>query len=76
MVAQTKHEASAGGAAFQMSCSVAVEHLQEPGFSVLVQTQENLEGTPRTVVSLSPDAVLHHGGITDPSRRYPGDTHA
>ncbi|XP_062302585.1 prostaglandin F2 receptor negative regulator [Osmerus eperlanus] len=69
VVARTERVASAGGAVFQMSCSLAVEHLQEPGFSVLVQTQENLEGTPRTVVSLSPDAVLHHGGITDPSRR-------
>ncbi|KAM6945357.1 prostaglandin F2 receptor negative regulator [Aplochiton taeniatus] len=69
VVAKRVREASVGGATFEMSCSVANENLAEPGYSVLIQSKEALDKTAKTVLSLSPDNVLQHGGGTDPSRR-------
>uniref|UniRef100_A0AAZ3NXX4 Ig-like domain-containing protein n=1 Tax=Oncorhynchus tshawytscha TaxID=74940 RepID=A0AAZ3NXX4_ONCTS len=68
-VAQRVREAVAGGATFEMSCTVSHVHLQDPGYSVLVQTQDSVDSATRTVLSLSPDSVLQHGGATDPNRR-------
>ncbi|XP_028972628.2 prostaglandin F2 receptor negative regulator [Esox lucius] len=68
-VAKRVREATAGGATFEMSCTVSQENLQDPGYSVLVQTQEKVDVVPRTVMSLSPDSVLQHGAGTDPKRR-------
>lgn len=59
-----------GGATFEMSCSVATDNLGEAGYSVLIQSQESLPSNVRTIMTLSPDNVLQHGGATDPSRRY------
>lgn len=63
-------EASVGGATFEMSCTVSTENLGEAGYSVLIQSQEGLESNVRTIMTLSPDNVLQHGGATDPNRRY------
>lgn len=63
-------EASVGGATFEMSCSVATENLREAGYSVLIQSQDSLTSPVRTIMTLSPDNVLQHGGATDPNRRY------
>nr|XP_046180910.1 prostaglandin F2 receptor negative regulator-like [Oncorhynchus gorbuscha] len=68
-VAQRVREAVAGGATFEMSCTISLVHLQDPGYSVLVQTQDSVDSATRTVLSLSPDSVLQHGGATDPNRR-------
>lgn len=62
--------ASVGGATFEMSCTVSTENLGEVGYSVLIQSQDSLEGTVKTIMTLSPDNVLQHGGATDPGRRY------
>lgn len=70
VVAKTNREASVGGATFEMSCSVATDNLGEAGYSVLIQSQESLQSNVRTIMTLSPDNVLQHGGATDPSRRY------
>ncbi|XP_037617882.1 prostaglandin F2 receptor negative regulator [Sebastes umbrosus] len=69
VVAQRTREASVGGATFEMSCTVATENLGEAGYSVLIQSQESLEDPVKTIISLSPDHVLQHGGATDPNRR-------
>ncbi|XP_034073231.1 prostaglandin F2 receptor negative regulator [Gymnodraco acuticeps] len=69
VVAKRLREASVGGATFEMSCAVATENLGEAGYSVLVQSQDSLEGAVRTIMTLSPDNVLQHGGATDPNRR-------
>ncbi|XP_034006966.1 prostaglandin F2 receptor negative regulator [Trematomus bernacchii] len=69
VVAKRLREASVGGATFEMSCAVATENLGEAGYSVLVQSQDSLEGNVRTIMTLSPDNVLQHGGATDPNRR-------
>ncbi|KAM3843057.1 prostaglandin F2 receptor negative regulator-like [Diretmus argenteus] len=68
VVAKRVREASVGGATFEMSCVVANENLGEAGYSVLVQSQDSLEGSVRTIMTLSPDSVLQHGGATDPGR--------
>lgn len=70
VVAKTNREASVGGATFEMSCTVATENLGEVGYSVLIQSQESLQSNVRTIMTLSPDNVLQHGGATDPNRRY------
>lgn len=70
VVGKRLREASVGGATFEMSCAVATENLGEAGYSVLVQSQDSLEGAVRTIMTLSPDNVLQHGGATDPNRRY------
>lgn len=62
-------EASVGGATFEMSCIVSPENLGDVGYSVLVQSQESLQSNVRTIMTLSPDSVLQHGGATDPNRR-------
>ncbi|TNN70261.1 Prostaglandin F2 receptor negative regulator [Liparis tanakae] len=69
VVAKRVREASVGGATFEMSCTVATGNLGEAGYSVLVQSQDSLEGNVRTIMTLSPDNVLQHGGATDPNRR-------
>ncbi|XP_047433161.1 prostaglandin F2 receptor negative regulator isoform X1 [Mugil cephalus] len=69
VVAKRIREASAGGATFEMSCAVTTQNLGEPGYSVLIQSQENLQSPVRTIMTLSPDNVLQHGGATDPTRR-------
>uniref|UniRef100_H2S7L8 Ig-like domain-containing protein n=1 Tax=Takifugu rubripes TaxID=31033 RepID=H2S7L8_TAKRU len=60
---------SVGGATFEMSCIVSTENLGDVGYSVLIQSQESLESSVRTIMTLSPDSVLQHGGATDPNRR-------
>lgn len=69
VVAKTNRAASVGGATFEMSCTVATDNLGEAGYSVLIQSQESLQSNVRTIMTLSPDNVLQHGGATDPSRR-------
>ncbi|KAM7375028.1 hypothetical protein PAMA_014219 [Pampus argenteus] len=69
VVAKRTREAAVGGATFEMSCTVAVENLAEPGYSVLIQSQESVDSNVRTIMTLSPDNVLQHGGATDPNRR-------
>lgn len=77
VVAKRTREASVGGATFEMSCTVATENLGEAGYSVLIQSQDSLESNVRTIMTLSPDNVLQHGGATDPNRRYiPGFIHS
>lgn len=75
-MAKRVREASVGGATFEMSCTVAMENLSQAGYSVLVQSQESLESSVRTVMTLSPDGVVQHGGATDPNRRYAAPPHA
>ncbi|XP_040888182.1 prostaglandin F2 receptor negative regulator [Toxotes jaculatrix] len=69
VVAKRIRDASAGGATFEMSCTVSTENLGEAGYSVLIQSQESLGSNVRTIMTLSPDNVLQHGGATDPNRR-------
>uniref|UniRef100_A0A671UYD0 Ig-like domain-containing protein n=1 Tax=Sparus aurata TaxID=8175 RepID=A0A671UYD0_SPAAU len=69
VVAKQIRAASVGGATFEMSCTVSTENLGEVGYSVLIQSQDSLEGTVKTIMTLSPDNVLQHGGATDPGRR-------
>ncbi|KAJ3583293.1 hypothetical protein NHX12_029497 [Muraenolepis orangiensis] len=69
VAAQRVREASVGGATFEMSCTVASQNLEEAAYSVLVQSQESVDSSVRTIMTLSPDNVLQHGGATDPNRR-------
>lgn len=69
VVAKHVREASVGGATFEMSCIVSTENLGDAGYAVLIQSQESLESNVRTIMTLSPDSVLQHGGATDPNRR-------
>ncbi|KAM9334433.1 prostaglandin F2 receptor negative regulator [Symphorus nematophorus] len=69
VAAKQIREASVGGATFEMSCTVSTENLGEVGYSVLIQSQESLQSAVRTIMTLSPDNVLQHGGATDPNRR-------
>uniref|UniRef100_A0A3Q3N874 Prostaglandin F2 receptor inhibitor n=1 Tax=Mastacembelus armatus TaxID=205130 RepID=A0A3Q3N874_9TELE len=69
VVAKPLRQASAGGATFEMSCTVTTQNLGEPGFSVLIQSQESEQSSVKTIMTLSPDNVLQHGGATDPNRR-------
>uniref|UniRef100_UPI0037E8FFD1 prostaglandin F2 receptor negative regulator n=1 Tax=Semicossyphus pulcher TaxID=241346 RepID=UPI0037E8FFD1 len=69
VVAKQAREASVGGATFEMSCTVATENIGEAGYSVLIQSQDSLESNVRTIMTLSPDNVVQHGGATDPNRR-------
>ncbi|XP_045913713.1 prostaglandin F2 receptor negative regulator [Micropterus dolomieu] len=69
VVAKVTREASVGGATFEMSCTVTTHNLGEAGYSVLIQTQDNLQSNVKTIMTLSPDNVLQHGGATDPNRR-------
>lgn len=76
VLAKRIREASVGGATFEMGCTVALQNLGEVGYSVLIQSQDSLESNVRTIMTLSPDNVLQHGGATDPNRRYePDHTH-
>ncbi|KAM6958544.1 prostaglandin F2 receptor negative regulator [Tautogolabrus adspersus] len=69
VVAKQVREALVGGATFEMSCTVSTENLGEVGYSVLIQSQDSLQSTVRTIMSQSPDSVVQHGGATDPARR-------
>lgn len=69
VVAQRVREASVGGATFEMSCATTTENLGEAGYSVLVQSQDGAASIVRTIMTLSPDNVVQHGGATDPNRR-------
>lgn len=69
VMATRVREASVGGSTFEMSCSVTTENLGEAGYSVLIQTQDSVGGNVKTIMSLSPDNVVQHGGATDPNRR-------
>lgn len=69
VIAKRVREASVGGATFEMGCTVATENLGDVGYSVLVQSQDSLDSNVRTIMTLSPDSVLQHGGATDPNRR-------
>ncbi|XP_041638404.1 prostaglandin F2 receptor negative regulator [Cheilinus undulatus] len=69
VVAKQVREASVGGATFEMSCTVSTENLGEAGYSVLIQSQDSLQSAVRTIMTLSPDSVVQHGGATDPTRR-------
>ncbi|XP_035533934.1 prostaglandin F2 receptor negative regulator-like [Morone saxatilis] len=69
VVAKHIREASVGGATFEMSCTVTTENLGEVGYSVLIQSQDTVASSVRTIMTLSPDNVLQHGGATDPNRR-------
>uniref|UniRef100_A0A8C4IYC4 Ig-like domain-containing protein n=2 Tax=Dicentrarchus labrax TaxID=13489 RepID=A0A8C4IYC4_DICLA len=69
VVAKHIREASVGGATFEMSCTVTTENLGEVGYSVLIQSQDSVASSVRTIMTLSPDNVLQHGGATDPNRR-------
>ncbi|KAF3706233.1 Prostaglandin F2 receptor negative regulator CD9 partner 1 [Channa argus] len=69
VVAKRIREASAGGATFEMSCTVVTQNLGDPGYSVLIQSQETLKSSVKTIMTLSPDNVVQHGGATDPNRR-------
>ncbi|XP_028276548.1 prostaglandin F2 receptor negative regulator [Parambassis ranga] len=69
VVAKRIREASVGGATFEMSCTITTENLSEAGYSVLIQSQDSLQSNVRTIMTLSPDNVLQHGGATDPNRR-------
>ncbi|CAG06668.1 unnamed protein product [Tetraodon nigroviridis] len=69
VMAKHIREASVGGATFEMSCVVSPENLGDVGYSVLIQSQESPGSNVRTIMTLSPDSVLQHGGATDPNRR-------
>ncbi|XP_029369459.1 prostaglandin F2 receptor negative regulator [Echeneis naucrates] len=69
VVAKRVREALVGGATFEMSCMVATENLGEAGYSVLIHSQESPDSNVKTIMTLSPDNVLQHGGATDPNRR-------
>uniref|UniRef100_A0A3Q4AU27 Ig-like domain-containing protein n=1 Tax=Mola mola TaxID=94237 RepID=A0A3Q4AU27_MOLML len=69
VIARHIREASVGGATFEMSCTVATDNLGEVSYSVLIQSQESLDSNVRTIMTLDPDNVVQHGGVTDPNRR-------
>ncbi|KAM9328742.1 prostaglandin F2 receptor negative regulator [Pholidichthys leucotaenia] len=69
VVAKSIRDASVGGATFEMSCAVSTENLGEASYSVHIQSQESVGSQVNTVIILSPDNVMQHGGATDPNRR-------
>uniref|UniRef100_A0AAV2L938 Ig-like domain-containing protein n=1 Tax=Knipowitschia caucasica TaxID=637954 RepID=A0AAV2L938_KNICA len=69
VVAKSLREASVGGSTFEMSCTMSTENLGEAGFSVLIQSQDSVGASVKTLMTLSPDSVVQHGGATDPKRR-------
>ncbi|XP_077574047.1 prostaglandin F2 receptor negative regulator [Stigmatopora nigra] len=69
VVAKRIREASVGGATFEMGCTMMTQNLGEAGYSVLIQSQDSLQSNVRTIMTLSPDSVVQHGGATDPNRR-------
>lgn len=70
VVAKRIREASVGGSTFEFGCSVTTQNIGDAGYSVLIQSQDSLDSTVRTIMTLSPDNVVQHGGATDPNRRY------
>uniref|UniRef100_A0A3P8NHZ2 Ig-like domain-containing protein n=1 Tax=Astatotilapia calliptera TaxID=8154 RepID=A0A3P8NHZ2_ASTCA len=69
VVAKRIREASVGGSTFELGCSVTTQNIGDAGYSVLIQSQDSLDSTVRTIMTLSPDNVVQHGGATDPNRR-------
>ncbi|XP_024121241.1 prostaglandin F2 receptor negative regulator isoform X2 [Oryzias melastigma] len=69
VAAKTDRKASVGGATFKMSCEVFTKNLDEPGYSVEIQWQDDPEGDTKTIMTLNPDNVMQHGPGTEPSRR-------
>uniref|UniRef100_I3KDP4 Prostaglandin F2 receptor inhibitor b n=2 Tax=Oreochromis TaxID=8139 RepID=I3KDP4_ORENI len=69
VVAKRIREASVGGSTFEMGCSVTTQNIGDAGYSVLIQSQDSMDSTVRTIMTLSPDNVVQHGGATDPNRR-------
>ncbi|XP_061917593.1 prostaglandin F2 receptor negative regulator isoform X2 [Entelurus aequoreus] len=69
VAAKRIREASVGGATFEMSCMVTTENLGEASYAVLIQSQDSLGSSVRTIMTLSPDNVMHHGVTIDPKRR-------
>ncbi|XP_063070011.1 prostaglandin F2 receptor negative regulator-like [Engraulis encrasicolus] len=68
VVAHRVREASSAGSTFEMSCQVTGQNLQNPGYSVLVRTEEKAGAASRKVLSLSPDSVLQLEEWTEPGR--------
>lgn len=69
VMAKRIREASVGGSTFELGCSVTTQNIGDAGYSVLIQSQDSLDSTVRTIMTLSPDNVVQHGGATDPNRR-------
>ncbi|MEQ2167362.1 hypothetical protein GOODEAATRI_003398, partial [Goodea atripinnis] len=68
VAAKAIRKASAGGATFEMSCTVVTENIGDwIGFAVNIQSHEKLGETVKTIMSLSPDNVVQH---SNPERRY------
>ncbi|XP_054881005.1 prostaglandin F2 receptor negative regulator [Poeciliopsis prolifica] len=66
VAAKTIRHASVGGATFEMSCSAVTKNIGDwIGFAVYIQSQGGIEGSVKTIMSLSPDNVVQ---ITDLSR--------
>ncbi|KAL2081059.1 hypothetical protein ACEWY4_022912 [Coilia grayii] len=68
VVAHRIREASSAGSTFEMSCHVTGQNLQNPGYSVLVRTEEKVGAASRKVLSLNADSVLQLEEWTEPGR--------
>ncbi|KAG5283832.1 hypothetical protein AALO_G00046630 [Alosa alosa] len=68
VVAHRIREASSAGSTFEMSCHVTGQNLQNPGYSVLVRTEEKSGAASRKVLSLNADSVLQLEEWTEPGR--------
>lgn len=68
VVAHRIREASSAGSTFEMSCRVAGQNLQNPGYSVLVRTEKQAGAASRKILSLSADSVLQLEEWTEPGR--------
>ncbi|XP_062390759.1 prostaglandin F2 receptor negative regulator-like [Sardina pilchardus] len=68
VMAHRIREASSAGSTFEMSCHVTGQNLQNPGYSVLVRTEEKAGAASRKVLSLSADSVLQLEEWTEPGR--------
>ena len=68
VVAHRIREASSAGSTFEMSCHVTGQNLQNPGYSVLVRTEERSGVASRKVLSLNADSVLQLEEWTEPGR--------
>ncbi|KAL2088018.1 hypothetical protein ACEWY4_016846 [Coilia grayii] len=69
VVARRVREVTASGATFEMSCQVMAENLRSPAYSVLIHSQAEVGGTPRRLVSLSPEAVMRVEDWSEPGRQ-------
>uniref|UniRef100_A0A3Q2FFS3 Prostaglandin F2 receptor inhibitor n=1 Tax=Cyprinodon variegatus TaxID=28743 RepID=A0A3Q2FFS3_CYPVA len=67
IVAKPIRKASVGGATFEMNCTVYPQNLGDwIGYAVYIKSQEGLESSVKTIMSLSPDNVVQH---SNPNRR-------